>query len=320
MRLGANEDPPAIISIFLGAELSEILENIAAGRETKGRGQNFLSMGVDHLPALPMDNTDRNRTSPFAFTGNKFEFRMVASSASISGPNVVLNTIAAEALDEIATRLEKSKDVNKESTAVVRDIVKKHGRVIFNGNNYSDEWLAEAQKRGLPNVKSWIEALKSLNTDEAYELFQNYKVLSKRELESRFEVYIDMYAKHINIEAKTAVRMVKTLYFPAVIAYTGELADTVTALKSANGDSTVQSALLSRVSELLVSASKKVEALEAARESAEGQSSTERKAQAFRDKVFTAQSSLREDIDALETLLPENLWPVPSYADMLFGF
>ena len=245
MRLGANEAPPAIISIFMGAELSEILENIAAGRETKGRGQNFLTIGVDHLPALPMDNTDRNRTSPFAFTGNKFEFRMMASSASISGANTVLNTIVAEALDEIATRLEKSKDVNKEATAIVRDIVKKHGRVIFNGNNYSEEWVAEAKKRGLPNVKSWIEALESLNTPEAHKLFEKYKVLSKRELESRFEVYVETYAKHINIEAKTAIAMAKTLYIPAVIAYTGELAETVTALKSAGADSKIQSALLS---------------------------------------------------------------------------
>ena len=320
MRLGANEAPPAIISIFMGEELTEILENIAAGKETKGRGQRFMTIGVDTLPALPIENTDRNRSSPFAFTGNKFEFRMVASSASISGPNAVLNTIAAEALDEIATRLEKAKDVNKESETIVRDIMKKHGRVIFNGNNYTEEWVAEAKKRGLPNVPSWIASLESLNTAEAHKLFAKYNVLSKRELESRFEVYIEMYAKHINIEAKTAIRMAKTQYIPAVISYTAELAETVNMLKAAGAQSGPQSDLLNKVQALLASAVKKTEALEEAREAAEAQPNTEHRAAAFRDKVFTAQASLREDIDALEVLLPKDLWPVPSYADMLFGF
>ncbi len=320
LRLGANEAPPAIISIFLGAELTEIMESIAAGQEYKGRGQTFLNIGVDHLPALPKDNTDRNRSSPFAFTGNKFEFRTVASSNSISGPNVVLNTIAAEALDEIATRLETAKDVNKEAQRIVKEIYKKHSRVVFNGNNYTPEWIDEAKKRGLANVPSWVESLESLNTKEAYQLFGKYKVFSKRELQSRFEVYLEMYAKHINIEAKTAIRMARTQYIPAVVAYTGELADTVNALKSAGADASAQAALLGRVNELLGSAIKKTAALEAARDVADAASNTEKKAHAFRDKVFTAQAALREDIDALEQLLPKDLWPVPSYADMLFGF
>jgi glutamine synthetase len=320
LRLGANEAPPAIISIFMGSELTEILEALAAGKPATGKGQNFLNLGVDHLPPLPMDNTDRNRTSPFAFTGNKFEFRMVASSASIAGPNVVLNTAAAEALDEIATRLEKAKDVNKEAAQIVKDIMKKHGRVIYNGNGYTDEWVAEAKKRGLPNVKSWIEALESLNTPEAHKMFEKYKVLSKRELESRYEVYIEMYAKHINIEAKAAIQMAKTLYIPAVVAYTAELAETIGLLKSAGANSTTQANLLKKTQALLDSAAEKTEALEKAREAAEGQSNSEHRAAAFRDKVFTAQASLREDIDALEQILPKDAWPVPSYADMLFGF
>ena len=319
LRLGANEAPPAIISIFMGAELSEILDNIAAGRQTKGRGQNFLTIGVDTLPALPLDNTDRNRTSPFAFTGNRFEFRMLASSASISGCNVVLNTVAAEALDEMATRLEKAKDIHKEITAIVVETMKKHGRVIYNGNGYTEEWIAEAEKRGLPNVKSWIESLEAMNTPEAHKLFEKYKVLSRRELEARFEVYLETYAKHINIEAKAAIAMARTLYFPAVIAYTGELADTVNSLTAAGADKKVQADLLSRVSSHLASATKKLETLESARESAEETKDTEHRAQAFRDKVFTAQAALREDIDALEMLLPKDLWPVPSYADILFG-
>ncbi len=320
LRLGANEAPPAIISIFMGSELTEILEAIKAGKPGVGKGQNFLTLGVDHLPPLPMDNTDRNRTSPFAFTGNKFEFRMVASSASISGPNTVLNTAAAEALDEIASRLEKAKDVNKEATAIVKEIMQKHGRVIYNGNGYSEEWVEEAKKRGLPNVKSWVEALESLNTPEAHKLFEKYKVLSKRELESRLEVYLEMYAKHINIEAKASIQMAKTLYIPAVISYTAELAETVNRLKAAGAPANVQTELLRKVSGLLEQASAKTEKLVEAREAADGQSSAHAKAHAFRDKVFTAQASLREDIDALEQIVPKDLWPVPSYADMLFGF
>ena len=178
LRLGANEAPPAIISIFMGSELTAILEQIAIGKKGESVGQKFLTVGVDTLPPLPMDNTDRNRTSPFAFTGNKFEFRMLASSNSISGANTVLNTIVAEALDEIATRLEKAKDINKEATAIVKEAMQKHGRVIYNGNGYSEEWVAEAKKRGLPNIKSWIESLKSMNTPEAHAQFEKYGVLS----------------------------------------------------------------------------------------------------------------------------------------------
>jgi glutamine synthetase len=320
LRLGANEAPPAIISIFMGSELTDILEALKAGKPASGKGQNFMTLGVDHLPSLPMDNTDRNRTSPFAFTGNKFEFRMVASSASISGPNTVLNTAAAEALDEIATRLEKAKDVNKEATAIVKEIMQKHGRVIYNGNGYSEEWVTEAKKRGLANVKSWIEALESLNTPDAHKMFEKYGVLSKRELESRLEVYLEMYAKCINIEAKAAIQMAKTLYIPAVIAYTRELAETITALKSAGGDIKTQADLLKKISGFLSNVVAKTEALEEARDAADAASGAHAKSKAFRDNVFTAQASLREDVDALEQIVPKDLWPVPSYADMLFGF
>ncbi len=320
LRLGANEAPPAIISIFMGDELSAILDNIAAGKKTSSKGQNFLDIGVDTLPSLPLDNTDRNRTSPFAFTGNKFEFRTLASSASISGANTVLNTIVAEALDAIATRLEKTKDKEKEVTSIIRDAMEKHGRVIYNGNNYSEEWLTEAKKRGLPNVKSWIESLKSMNTSEAHKLFEKYKVLSERELESRYEIYLETYAKHINIEAKTAITMAKTLYIPAVISYTGELAEIIGQVQSAGSDTSVQKELLGKVSGLLKSASQKLAKLESETDAANGIGDTEKRAEAFRDKVFTAQTALREDIDTLETLLPKDLWPVPSYADMLFNF
>ncbi len=318
LRLGANEAPPAIISIFMGEELTDILTPLAQGKKAKSKGQHFLNIGVDSLPSLPKDNTDRNRTSPFAFTGNKFEFRMVPSSASISGPNTVLNTIVAEALDEIATRLEKAKDINKEAAAIVRDAVNEHGRVIFNGNNYSEDWVKEAKKRGLPNIRSTVEALGYMANASAVKLFEKYKVLSKEELHSRYEIYLEQYAKHINIEAQAAIDMVKRLYIPAVIHFTAGLAEAVAKLKAAGASATVQKELLEKASELLQSASKKLAKLEAETKKAQAISETHERAEVYRDRVFTAQAELRKDIDALEQIVSADLWPVPTYADMLF--
>ncbi|MBI2094895.1 MAG: glutamine synthetase III [Candidatus Omnitrophica bacterium] len=315
LRLGANEAPPAIISIFMGEELTDILNDLAKSRKASGKGQHYLHIGADTLPQLPKDNTDRNRTSPFAFTGNKFEFRMVASSASISGPNIVLNTIVAEALDEIATRLEKAKDVNKEAAAIVRDAVNQHGRVIYNGNNYTEAWVKEAKKRGLPNISSTVEALKTMATPEAEKLFSKYKVLSKEELHSRFEVYLEKYAKDINIEAQAAIYMVKRLYVPAVIRFVDELAETCGRPKSLG---TTQKSLLSKAQRLLDSATKRLEELETVLEKAQGVHEALKRAETYRDKVVPAMAVLRGDIDALETITPSELWPVPSYADMLF--
>jgi glutamine synthetase len=320
LRLGANEAPPAIISVFMGEEFTEILEGIAKGKKVESRGQSFLHIGVDALPPLPKDNTDRNRTSPFAFTGNKFEFRMVGSSASISGPNIVINTIVAEALDEIATRLEKAGkgSLNKEAAAIVRDAVKKHGRVIFNGNNYSDAWVAEAKKRGLPNIKTGIDALATMATPQAEKLFDKYQVLSPKELHSRYEIYLEAYVKHVNIEAQASVQMVKRLFIPAGLKFAAELAGAIGALKTASAPATVQKALLAIVSSLLSGASEKVATLEAAIEKAHHVTDVAKRAEAFRDKVVVAMNSLRKDIDALEGVTPTELWPVPTYAEMLF--
>ncbi len=318
LRLGANEAPPAIISIFLGEELTEILMNLAKGKKAQSRGESCLNIGVDTLPELPKDNTDRNRTSPFAFTGNKFEFRMVPSSASISGPNVVLNTIVAEALDEVAARLEKAKDINKEAAAIVKDVAGKHSRVIFNGNNYAEGWVAEAKRRGLPNIKSTVEALGYMANESAVKLFTKYKVLTKEELHSRYEIYLEQYAKHINIEALAAMDMVRRLYIPSVIMYTAELAETVSKLKAVSASASVQKNLLTRISELLESASKKLDVLDAVLKKAQSVHEALHRAEAYRDKVFPAMGELRKDIDALETLAPARLWPVPSYAEMLF--
>ncbi len=318
LRLGANEAPPAIISIFMGEELTDILTTLAAGKKAHSKGQHYLSIGVDSLPALPKDNTDRNRTSPFAFTGNKFEFRMVASSASISGPNTILNTIVAEALDQIATRLEKAKDVNKEAAAIIRETVKEHGRVIFNGNNYSEDWVKEAKKRGLPNISSTVEALGYMANESAIKLFSKYKVLSKEELHSRHEIYLEQYAKHINIEAQTAIEMVNRLYIPAVICYSAELAETVGKLKAAGTTPTVQKELLERISELLGAANKKLAKLETETLKAQGIADVHVRAEAYRDRVFPAQADLRKSIDALEQIIPSCVWPVPTYSEMLF--
>ncbi len=318
LRLGANEAPPAIISVFMGEELTDILFTLAKGKEAKSKGQHFLNIGVDSLPSLPKDNTDRNRTSPFAFTGNKFEFRMVPSSASISGANTILNTITAEALDIIATRLEKSKDVNKEAAAIIKESINEHGRVVFNGNGYSEDWVKEAKKRGLPNITSTVEAVGEMATKEAVKLFEKYKVLSEGELHSRYEVYLEIYAKNINIEAQASIAMVKNLFIPTGIDYSTELAKSVSRVKEAGASNAVQKDLLNQVSELLASASKKLATLEAITKKAQGTKEAKEKGEVYRDKVVPAMNDLRTDIDALETIVPTSSWPVPSYAEMLF--
>jgi len=288
----------------------------------KGRrrreGSRFIEVGVDTLPPLPKDNTDRNRTSPFAFTGNKFEFRMVPSSASISGPSVVLNSIVAEALDEIATRLERTKDINKEATAIVRETMKEHGRVIFNGNNYSETWVKEADKRGLPHIRSTVGALETFVRQKSIKLFSKYKVLSKEEVHSRYEIYLEQYSKQVNIEAKASLDMAKTLYIPAVVHYTALLASSVRDLEAVSVSCTVHRDLLNRVNTLLEAMYVKVGHLEEELRKAHASTTTLKQAHAYRDKVFTAMNYLRGDVDALEMLVPRTLWPVPTYADLLF--
>jgi len=315
-RLGANEAPPAIISVFLGDELTEIMERLGKGQKASARGASFLNIGVDTLPELPKDNTDRNRTSPFAFTGNKFEFRMVGSSQSISGPNVALNTIVADALDEIATRLEKAgRNRNAEIAAFVKETWKKHAKVVFNGNNYAEEWVKEADKRGLPNVRNAVAALEAFVTPKAVKLFEKHKVLSRKELHSRYEIYLEQYAKHINIEAQTAVQMTRRQFLPAAMRFMTELGNSVAATGK---HGVVQRALLAQVGELLASAHKKADVVESEVAKAKSVAEVPRQAAAFRDKVFPALQKLRADVDELESIVPRDLWPVPTYSDMLF--
>jgi glutamine synthetase len=318
-RLGGHEAPPAIISIFMGEELTDILEAIAEGKKATSKAATEMEVGVDTLPHFPKDNADRNRTSPFAFTGNKFEFRMVASSASISRPCIVLNTVVAEALDGFATRLEKSKNVNKETAAIIRDTMRDHGRVVFNGNNYSEDWEKEAKKRGLPNIKSTVESLKTLPSKKSVNIFEKNKVLSKGELQARYEIYLGQYSKQINIEANAALDMAKSLYIPAVVPFIKELAESIESLEAVNGSAEVQRDLLTKVSVHLESAYRKTQKLENEREKTLKISDSLKRAEAFRDKVLVTMNDLRNDIDALEAIVPRKLWPVPTYADLLFN-
>ncbi len=317
-RLGANEAPPAIISIFMGDELTDILEKLAKGQKVSTKGTQFVKVGVDTLPEIPKDNTDRNRTSPFAFTGNKFEFRMVGSAQSIAGCNVALNTIAAEAFDEIAKRLEKAKDKNAEAAAIIKETYKKHSRVIFNGNNYSQAWPQEAAKRGLPNVTNAVDALKAFITDKSLRLFEKYEVLSHKEIHSRYDIYVETYAKQINIEAMTAIDMVKKQFIPAAAEYGTFLADSVASFKAISVAAPVQEDMLKKLGALMASAYRNLGRLEAATAKAQETADTVKKAETYRDKVVMAMLALRTDIDALEMIVPRDMWPVPTYADLLF--
>ncbi|EKD28114.1 MAG: hypothetical protein ACD_79C00423G0001 [uncultured bacterium] len=291
---------------------------ISKGEVAKSKDKTFVRIGVDTLPDLPKDNTDRNRTSPFAFTGNKFEFRMVPSSGSISGPNVVLNTIVAESLDEIATRLEKCKDVNKEVAKIIKDVMKEHGRIIFNGDNYSENWAKEAAKRGLANTRSTVEALDALVTKKSETLFENYKVLTKEELHSRYEIYLETYAKQVNIEAKASIDMVQTLYVPAVIKYSSFLSKNIKNLKEVGVASDVQEKILSKITTLLTSAYDELQILKDDTKKAQAIKEIAEKSVFYRDKVFVSMKNLRKSIDELETIVAKEYWPVPSYADLTF--
>jgi len=317
-RLGANEAPPAIISIFMGEALTEILEKIAKGEKISTKDAQFVNVGVDTLPIFPKDNTDRNRTSPFAFTGNKFEFRMVGSAQSIAGHNVALNTIAAEALDEIATRLEKAKNKNAEVTAIIREIYNKHCRVIFNGNNYAEDWVKEAKKRGLPNVTNSVDALKAFVADKALKLFEKYEVLSHKELHSRYDIYVDAYAKQINIESLVAIDMVKKQFIPAATEYATFLANSISSFKAVSVPASVQEDLLGKLSVLLVSSYKSLSLLETAIGKAQSINDVVKKAESYRDKVVPVMQNLRAGIDAMEMIVPNDMWPVPNYTDLLF--
>ncbi|MBU6275600.1 MAG: glutamine synthetase III [Planctomycetes bacterium] len=319
-RLGANEAPPAIISIFLGDQLADVFAQIEKGKATTSKSSGTLTVGVDTLPPLPKHAGDRNRTSPFAFTGNKFEFRAVGSSQSIAGPLVALNTIVAESLDFIATELEKATggDVKKLPGAVeklLQEIVAKHKAVIFNGNGYSQDWHEEAAKRGLPNLRATPEALDVLVATKNIALFEKYGVLSEREMRSRYDIYMERYCKDINTEAQSALQIARTLILPAGYRYQGELVDTASKLKTLGAP--VHMGTLEKLTGLVGEFEKRIEGLEKAL-GHHGAADLRSEVKHFNADVIPAMNALREIADQIETILPDDLWPLPTYRELLF--
>ena len=307
-RLGANEAPPAIISIFLGDQLTDIIEQIEKGHAKTSKEGGVIEIGVDSLPVLPRDATDRNRTSPFAFTGAKFEFRAVGSNMSPSGANIILNTIVAEALDDICNQLEADvkakKDFNSSLQKILQDIIKKHKRVLYNGDNYIDEWHAEAKKRGLPNLKSTPESLAVLKEEKNIRVLEKHGVLSRKELASRYEIYKHGYATVVQLEGSCAATMARTQIIPAALAFEKELAETIKIVGTA-GKTTATKKLLKEVASLTEETIVSSESLEAALTKHDSA------------KTNAGMAKLRESVDALEALVPADKWPLPSYAEML---
>ncbi|MDD4202685.1 MAG: glutamine synthetase III [Candidatus Omnitrophica bacterium] len=307
-RLGANEAPPAIISIFLGEQLQDLIDQIEKGKAQTSKKAETLQLGVTSLPTLPKDTTDRNRTSPFAFTGNKFEFRAVGSNQSCAGPNVILNTIVAESIDcictEVETAMDKGKKLNIALEEVLQKIVKKHKRVLFNGDNYTESWHKEAARRGLPNLKTTPDALAPMKTDKALKLFAKYGVFTKEELLSRYEIYTEQYEKILEIEAEVSLTIAKTMITPVALEYQSSIADTISIVKGFSQTGTKE--LLKGVSSEIENMLKAIKELEKA---VQGKSES---------KKIVGMKNLRKAVDTLETLIPADMWPLPSYTEMLF--
>ncbi len=318
-RLGANEAPPAIISVFLGEQLEDVVKQLVetgeAAHVLKG---GKLETGVSTLPDFTKDATDRNRTSPFAFTGNKFEFRMVGSADSIGSPNTILNAIVAEAFCEAADILEKADDFDLAVHDLIKEYLTKHQRIIFNGNGYSDEWVKEAERRGLPNIKSMVEAVDTLTTDKAVKLFEKFGIFTKAELESREEILYETYTKTINIEALTMIDMASKQIIPAVIRYTKSLADTVVAVREAGADASASAELLKTVSEKLSAMKSGLKKLEDALAKAGEVSNVKEQAFYYKDVVKTAMDELRAPADEVEMMVDKKIWPIPTYGDLIF--
>ena len=312
-RLGANEAPPAIVSIFLGAQLTDVVEQLEKGAASKSKAGGTMELGVTTLPVLPRDATDRNRTSPFAFTGNKFEFRAVGSSAPIYWPQTILNTAVADSLEQLADELDKLEPCDFAGlTKILSKIVTENKQVLFEGNNYADEWHAEAAKRGLPNNRSTVDALPALTTAKAKKVFSHFGVLSERELASRVEINWERYVKVSNIEANTALDMAKTMIVPATVKYLGQLL----AAGASKGVVQITDGIATRLDKLIDA----IHALENAQHAAHEAGSVHAEAKAFKDKVIPAQAALRAIADDLETLVSDELWPLPKYRELLFQY
>ncbi len=320
-RLGANEAPPAIISMFLGDELTEILESLEAGTPYNKKDAPVMEIGVHVLPTFPKDTTDRNRTSPFAFTGNKFEFRMLGSSSSVSGPNIILNTIVAEELSQFADELEKAPDFKKALNELIRRTISEHKRIIFNGNNYSDEWVSEAERRGLLNLKSSAEALPYLVSEKNIALFTKHNIFTETEVRSRCDIMLDNYSKMISIEAHTMIDMAQKEILPASIKYAGQLCETAAAKRalSENIACSAEIELAQKISALTGALSDEIQALDKALLTLKEAQDVQEEALSCCRTVIPAMLNLRCTADQLETLVAEEYWPFPTYGELLFG-
>jgi glutamine synthetase len=318
-RLGANEAPPAIISIFLGDQLAGVFEQIARGPATSSKSKGRLTIGVDTLPVLPTDPGDRNRTSPFAFTGNRFEFRAPGSLQTVAAPMVTINTIMAEALDHIATNLEAAVSAGTDFNAAVQniltEIITEHGAVVFNGDGYSEKWQVEAAERGLPNLRTTLDALPELVSDEAMELFERYKVFNHREMHSRYEIGLEHYVLTVGVEARLTHEIGSTVVLPAATRYQTELALNIAALKSAGVDA--DSSVLEAVSGPLAALRSALAILGKAL-AAEAEPTALEEAFFARDVLLPAMAATRTAADALEGIVADDLWPLPTYQEMLF--
>ena len=318
-RLGADEAPPAIISIFLGDQLEDVVSQlVTTGVATESKEGGKLMTGVSTLPDLDKDATDRNRTSPFAFTGNKFEFRMVGSADSITAANTTLNAIVAESFSEAADRLEGAEDFDIAVHDLIKEYMTKHQRVIFNGNGYSQEWVEEAEKRGLPNIRSMVESVATLTTEKSIRMFERFHIFTKAELESHAEILYETYAKSINIEALTMIYMANRQIIPAVVAYTRKLADSVIAVRTAGAGTKVHEALLQETTELLEEMQHALEILEKDEANAADYKDNKEKAFYYKDVIRKDMEALRAPADRLEQIVDKKMWPFPTYADMLF--
>ena len=317
-RLGANEAPPAIISIFLGEQLEDILEQIENGSLTSSKSETSMKIGVSTMPSIKKDVTDRNRTSPFAFAGNKFEFRMVASSESIACSNYILNTIVAESLKQFADELEKADNFDEALEKLMQKVVKEHKRVIFNGNGYSDEWLEEAARRGLPNCKSVVDSVYAMTEPRTIKMFKDHGVLTEVECASRAEIAYESYTNRVLIEARTMIDMAAKQIKPAVIAYAKTVADTVSSIETVGADSSVERELLTNITANIKALDTAYKKLSEAIAKSDTISEVKDKAMFVKDEVFTAMGELRAPADELEMLVDEEYWPFPTYGDILF--
>ena len=318
-RLGADEAPPAIISVFLGEQLEDVVRQlIETGAADHSIHGGKLKTGVSTLSDIEKDATDRNRTSPFAYTGNKFEFRMVGSSDSIADANTAINTIVAEAFCDAADVIEKSDNVELAVHDLIKEYLTDHARVIFSGDGYSEAWIEEAEKRGLPNIRSMVDAASALTTEKSVKLFERFGIYTRVELESREEIVYEIYSKSINIEANAMTGMARKLYIPAVVRYEKTLAETINAVRDAGGDASAMSAILSEISSELSKVLKATEVLEQITAEAKSMPYGKEQSVAYRDKVVPAMAVLRAPVDKLETLVDKRAWPVPTYEDLMF--